>query len=41
MVLDDYHSWRGSKKAFHEVFGDSLEIHTIDRTAVYVRKTKA
>ena len=40
MVLDDYHSWRGSKKAFHEAFGDSLEIHTIDRTAVYVRKTK-
>ena len=41
MVLDDYNSWRGSQKAFHEVFGTSLEIHTIDRTAVYVRKTKA
>lgn len=40
MILDDYNGWRGCKKAFHEVFGDSQEIHTIDRTAVYVRKTK-
>ena len=41
MILDDYNGWRGCKKAFHEVFGTSQEIHTIDRTAVYVRKTKA
>lgn len=41
LILDDYNGWRGCKKAFHEVFGTSQEIHTIDRTAVYVRKTKA
>jgi len=40
MVLDDYHSWGGSRKAFHEVFGDSLEIHTIDTTAIWVKKDK-
>ena len=38
MVLDDYGSWQGSKKAFHEVFGDSLEIHNIDSKAVYIKK---
>ena len=41
MVLDDYNSWRGSSKAFHEVFGNTQEIHTIDATAVYIRKTQA
>ena len=40
MVLDDYHSWQGSKKAFNEVFGNSLKIHTIDRTAIYVKKER-
>jgi hypothetical protein len=40
MVLDDYGSWQGSKKAFHEVFGDSLEIHNIDGKAVYIKKDK-
>ena len=40
MVLDDYHSWQGSKKAFNEVFGNSLKIHTIDRTAIYVMKER-
>ena len=40
MVLDDYHSWGGSRKAFHEAFGDSLEIHTIDTTAIWVKKDK-
>ena len=38
--LDDYHSWQGSKKAFNEVFGNSLKIHTIDRTAIYVKKER-
>jgi hypothetical protein len=38
MVLDDFNSWQGSKKAFTEVFGDSLKIHNIDRTAIWVRK---
>ena len=40
MVLDDYHSWQGCNKAFNEVFGNSLKIHTIDRTAIYVKKER-
>ena len=39
MVLDDYLTWEGSRKAFNEVFGDSLKIHTIDNKAVWVEKT--
>ena len=39
MVLDDYPTWEGSRKAFNEVFGDSLKIHTIDNKAVWVEKT--
>ena len=33
MVLDDYHSWQGSKQAFHEVLGPS-------ETSVYIRKVQ-
>lgn len=38
MVMDDYGSWQGSKKAFHDTFGDSIKIHTIDQVAVWFRK---
>ena len=38
MVLDDYHSWQGSKQAFHEVLGPSVNISIIDETSVYIRK---
>ena len=38
MVLDDYHSWQGSKQAFHEVLGPSVYISIIDETSVYIRK---
>ena len=37
-VLDDYNSWQGSKKAFHDAFGNTIKIHTIDRVAVWFRK---
>jgi len=40
-VIDDYNSWQGSKKAFHDVFGDTMEIHTIDQTAIWCRKERA
>ena len=38
IVIDDYNSWQGSKKAFHEAFGDSIKIHTIDQVAIWFRK---
>ena len=38
VVIDDYNSWQGSKKAFHEAFGDSIKIHTIDQVAIWFRK---
>jgi len=37
-VLDDYNSWQGSKKAFHDALGNSIKIHTIDQVAVWFRK---
>ncbi len=40
-VIDDYNSWQGSKKAFHDVFGDTMKIHTIDQTAIYCRKEQS
>ena len=40
-VIDDYNSWQGSKKAFHDVFGDTMKIHTIDQTAIWCRKEHA
>lgn len=38
MVLDDYNSWDGVRRAVHEAFGDTLKIHNIDNKAVWVRK---
>ncbi len=40
-VIDDYNSWQGSKKAFHDAFGDTMKIHTIDQTAIYCRKEQS
>lgn len=37
-VIDDYNSWQGSKKAFHDTFGDNIKIHTIDQVAVWFEK---
>ena len=38
MVLDDYLSGKGSKRAVHEVFGPSVNISIIDEKAVVIKK---
>ncbi len=40
-VIDDYYGWQGCKKAFHDAFGDTMKIHTIDQTAIWCRKEHA